>query len=583
MEKLSEKQKNSIYTNGKEVGIDKVGIFINKPENVSIYVSANKDPYPNYLAFKWDDDLGKAYGELSYKKQFFKMKIREKELEDLYSFLKSNENFKISAITGAAGSGKSGLVYNFCKAVEKEHKWSIYGVTYEALEDSANDDLLIRTEGIKDENILLVVDYVLVNAEKIGNWIRRLRRKCKDKTNLKVRILLIERANVEKEKKPYWYVKLIEKNKLDDICNFADFIKLERLSDEVLEDIFVSYVKEREGENDDGECVGAAYEIMGQIEENAKTPLFVKCIADAWMEDKNCRKKRWGREEILSYMVEKEDERIRHVLSTSTEAEDLMKILVFTMALSGISIGSNLPEYLKKGFDDLQKEFGSGKPNLSHLFIEFGKVDEKNMCLKLSYPDILQEFFCLEYLKRIYSDAFRPDFVNEFIEQVWKTDPKTFASFLYKLIEDFPDHEMVSGLEILQKPSNIEAETRVIYADVLREYTYWKQEEDKAFDEVIEIFRQLIQEAKCDQERNEIYEKFAVALFNMTVVWAGKEIDGLEECKYLEIMQDEIGPQYKDAYIEYIFANTFEIVKKVRDKKLAKELLCNSSFAVKSL
>lgn len=421
MEKHSEKQKNSIYTKGKDIEIDKVGTFVSNPENVNIYVLAKEVPYPNYTAFKWDDDLGKTYGELSYKKQFFKMKIREKELEDLYSFLKSNENFKISAITGAAGSGKSGLVYNFCKEVEKEHKWSIYGVTYEALEDSTNDDLLIRTEGIKDEKILLVVDYVLVNAEKIGNWIKRLRRRCQNKTNLKIRILLIERANVEKERKPYWYVKLIENNQLDGICDFEDFIKLEQLSDEVLKDIFVSYVKENGREEDDGECVGAAHEIIGQIEENAKTPLFVKCIADVWMEDKSCRKKRWGREEILSYMIEKEDARIRHVLSASKEREDLMKILVFTMALSGISVGSNLPEYLKTDFEELRKEFGSGKPNLSHLFIEFGKVDERNMCLKLLYPDILQEFFCLEYLKRIHFDAFNPDFVNEFIEQAWKT------------------------------------------------------------------------------------------------------------------------------------------------------------------
>lgn len=142
---------------------------------------------------------------------------------------------------------------------------------------------------------------------------------------------------------------------------------------------------------------------------------------------------------------------------------------------------------------------------------------------------------------------------------------------------------MVSCLKILQKPSNMGDETRVIYADVLREYTYWKKEEDETFEEVIEVFRRLLEEAGCDQARYEVYEKFAVALFNMTVAWAGKEIDDLKECKYLEIMQTEICTRYMDIYIEYIFANTFTIVKKVRNEKLTKELLYNSSFAVESL
>ena len=297
-----------------------------------------------------------------------------------------------------------------------------------------------------------------------------MRRICGDWINLKIRIILIERANVEKDKKPpYWYSIIIEKNGLEDVCDVSGFIKLRQLSDEILEELFVSHVQERIRESDIKECTKAAHKIIGQIEENAKTPLYVKCLADAWIEDKDCARRKWGREEILNYIVKKEDKRIREVLSTKERGENLLKILVFTMVLSRLRMDSELPEYLRKDFKELRAEFGSGQPNLSDLFMEFGEVEEENMCF----------------------GAFDDKFVKEFIEQAWTTAPKDFAAFLYKVIEDFSNHRMISSLVMLQKPSNIEDGTRVLYADVLREYTYWQDEEER-FEEIVKLFRQLI-------------------------------------------------------------------------------------------
>lgn len=554
-----EKQKNLMCLNEGIQKFDKVEYFINEPQNVNIYPPYRK-AYPNFTAFRWDYNLGKAYGELSYICQRFNKSIRKKEIEALYTFLESDSNFKIGAITGKAGSGKSGVIYNFCKKLEEQKEWSIYGVTNDALTDSVNDDFFIKIVEIGKEKILLVVDYVLVNAEKIGLWIRRLRRICGDWINLKIRIILIERANVEKDKKPpYWYSIIIEKNGLEDVCDVSGFIKLSQLSDEILEELFVSHVQERIRESDIKECTKAAHKIIGQIEENAKTPLYVKCLADAWIEDKDCARRKWGREEILNYIVKKEDKRIREVLSTKERGENLLKILVFTMVLSRLRMDSELPEYLRKDFKELRAEFGSGQPNLSDLFMEFGEVEEENMCLKLVYPDIIKELLCLEYLKNMYFGAFDDKFVKEFIEQAWTTAPKDFAAFLYKVIEDFSNHRMISSLVMLQKPSNIEDGTRVLYADVLREYTYWQDEEER-FEEIVKLFRQLINEAEHIQAKNEIYEKFAVTLFNMAEVWSRKGTLKQKGCIYLEIFKNEICVKNTDSYIDYIFENASAVV-----------------------
>lgn len=60
-----EKQKNLMCLNEGIQKFDKVEYFINEPQNVNIYPPYRK-AYPNFTAFRWDYNLGKAYGELSY-------------------------------------------------------------------------------------------------------------------------------------------------------------------------------------------------------------------------------------------------------------------------------------------------------------------------------------------------------------------------------------------------------------------------------------------------------------------------------------------------------------------------------------
>lgn len=116
----------------------------------------------------WYFDLGKSSGRFSYKNELISLIGRDAEIQWLYDFMHHKKNFFVSAITGRAGNGKSSLVYSFFKNKVNKDEWHVLGVSYECL-----DDTLIA-EIIENTHVLLVIDYVLVNAEKIGEWIKKL-------------------------------------------------------------------------------------------------------------------------------------------------------------------------------------------------------------------------------------------------------------------------------------------------------------------------------------------------------------------------------------------------------------------------
>ena len=196
----------------------------------------------------WGIEFGNAYRRFSYKNKMVSFMGREDEIQWLYNFLDSEEYFKISAITGRAGSGKSSLVYNFCNMQNVKEKWAIYGPDYEGIKglDYGGMKFFLEHDGQK-KHILVVFDYVLLNAKKIGGWIKKIylqAKKCK--SEFYIRILLVERTSVtEKGKKPFWYVSLVEENKLLDygLGDYSAFLQLPNLDKVYLKDIFFEYVK----------------------------------------------------------------------------------------------------------------------------------------------------------------------------------------------------------------------------------------------------------------------------------------------------------------------------------------------------
>lgn len=135
-------------------------------------------------------------------------------------FLGKEDKFKILIITGKAGTGKSRLVYyTLFKNEDVKKAWSVYGLNYDELQYFTYENICRLTgKKIVKKKILFVIDYVTINAEQIGKWIKSLYSSNKeDDQDICIRILLVERAQLGEGREPYWYIKLVKENRLDNL------------------------------------------------------------------------------------------------------------------------------------------------------------------------------------------------------------------------------------------------------------------------------------------------------------------------------------------------------------------------------
>lgn len=330
-----------------------------------------------------------------------------------------------------------------------------------------------------------------------------------------------------KERKPYWYMRLVEENKLEDfgLCDYRNHLQMHNLDDNDLQKIFVEYIKKNKNrymqihgvDVDVKLCEIEAKKIINKMEKECKTPLYVMYIADAWISDDNKKGRNWNKEETLEYVIRKEDERLKSFFEGNREKEAALKrITTFSVVLNGINLGKRCPKFLYREFELIREEFGYDNPNLRHLFNEIGEIEyTKDIAFKSALPEIVGEFYCLRYLSNIIDNSFDDSYVRQFIECAWAEDSRSFAGFLCRVIEDFPDHKLVNFNAILEMPDFCNLESKMLYADVLREYTFWNKEVLNYINTIINNFEKLFCKEKCKEIFIDIIEKYAIALFNM--------------------------------------------------------------------
>lgn len=506
---------------------------------------------------EWDEGLGKSNGRFSYKNELITLVGRDEEKQWLHNFLESDKRFIISAITGRAGNGKSSLVYSFCKNELNKDEWYVVSMPYTAI-----SDLLIKA--IKNKSkVLLVIDYVLAYAKEIGQWLRGLEKTVSNHS--KVRVLLIERAHVIEDRFPQWYNALVKDNDLEKNCDYKFFLKISDLKEGDLKKIFLKYIEKYGKKQDVIESKLVADQILRKIDYACKTPLFILFIAQAWLDDKNRNIRRWDRESLLTYIEKKEERRIEKLFGEEYVdcIDHLKRILVFAMMLSGIDIGEKLPNFLKDDLKEIRealKKKNKKRSPITNLFLDMGEYDKAKVCFRSALPEIVEEYYCLKYLKDL-DDDLQGDVITEIISCAWKENSRAFAGFLCRVIEDFSDHKMVSFEYILQLPDD-ETVNSVLYADVIREYTYWNHDVELYLEDVMAIFEKLLQMAR-DEEAKEIREKYAIALFNLQwniFTYANKEDEKMRysvliEEKLKKLVQEDSSIQEIYDYSQTVFDN----------------------------
>lgn len=501
---------------------------------------------------------------------------RIEELKSIKKFIESQGPIKIGAITGRGGIGKTRLMRTFIENNYSEMKdWRFILSNWQDLKYQGIE------EYIPNENIFIVFDYALAFVEEIGEWINRNYHILDlEKMSFKVRILILERADLKGDKIPYWYKKFISQKGIDNICDEKNFLHLENLSNDKLIKIANEFISNNETNVHDiiNSKLRGYLENANDVE---KTPLFLYYTIDAWISDTN-NIKHWNVEALRKYIRIKEQTRIYNIFGQkSVCSTSLESLLVFSMAVSGLELNERLPKFLKKDVKTVRRGIEINS-NIDEVLLEFKEANKKNWNISCdNFPEIIKELYCLEYLENLEKNL-KNRAVEKFIKKAWELSPENFMVFLCRIAEDFGDHNFATIKGIFRCPSNVTIEISLLYAEVLREITFWNGA--KFSDDIIIEFEKMISKiGKTD----DLIESYVISLFNMWVSEVETKYLVIKEKLYGNISIKEnfdINPNEiyeKKIYLFYI-SNRTEIVSelylKIKETKSKLVYKCDCKY-----
>jgi hypothetical protein len=262
--------------------IDTQNIYKSLPISFQDYINKRRD----YLY----EDIARPINKnpFYYRSEYINFEGRIDELDILRDFLADNHIIRITPVMGCGGSGKSRLVYEFAKECVEAGDWAV--AYLDSWSDFADKGLHKALDYSFSSNLLLIMDYVLANANAIGEWVRHLR-EYSSTINYKLRIIILEREVYSPEREdnpPLWYDQMIIKNKLKDTLSPRQVV-LDKMDNKLLIKIALNYIVQKEKKRYSDEVVFEAIiqPLIKTLDREHVRPIFVLYTADAWINNKN--------------------------------------------------------------------------------------------------------------------------------------------------------------------------------------------------------------------------------------------------------------------------------------------------------
>ena len=443
-----------------------------------------------------------------YNSNLFPFVGRNEELKLLREFCKNKDKLWW-AITGAGGSGKSRLAYEFEKEL-KNQQWHVYRLGHSDYDD------LEKISNSCCSNTLFVADYVQGHIEKIAKWLEKI---VDEKRSFIIKILLIERDSSNQNNNTPWYELLNlyanSPRKLKNVCYQENFLELKPLSDSDLKEIMRNYIeKYSHNEIDEDKLL----KVLENVDKDLKRPLYALFISDAWLNDDNLTK--WSRNEILDYMYDRENDyyhnRINNLLNNSPNKKInsiVDKIRTIATIYDDISIKNFKDKYLDI-YNDLNyliKNIGTVESTEDFLNT-IGLIE--NDLIKAIKPDLIGEYFICKQMEN------HANLSLLFIEN-WETEISVFE-VLIRMCYDYGDllnKNKAFIKKILSFNSNNE-ESLYLYSYLMISLTYHCAKNDD-----IEAYFNKINMLLENDMDEEIAVRLANSLFNLAVEQESDEIE----------------------------------------------------------
>ena len=433
---------------------------------------------------------------------------REYEQAQLQDFIRDDAKIRIWAVTGAAGVGKSKLIYDLCNTLDSDEEWKCYFVKCEKLPDPKNIE-----NGWVESNLLIGIDYADQDTERVGNFLNLLIY-LGGKSPNKIRILFISRAG--KDTRASWFGRIDDSfsGGLEQLVHNTDFLTLKGINienalkikkryfealnmntDRVTDSEFKNYIRKHLIDSD------------GKIE-----PLYVLIALELLYTKKNNGKHELGREGILQDSFKTMCKHWSKALAGEPNSDklvvDLMMLVTYATIVGQWSIYDEIPDFLNDYRERIVRRISESYIDKSGEWFTIiaGQSIYRNDTYQLPSitPDLIGEYYVLSkirlnrekwveiivdkieesnfFVKRVVEDFGENGPLFSLVIYILKkllvhcdADSDCYSKYLIPIFEDIPDNTwfcdyesiFVNYLETLAKKS-------VVWAELLAKKVYRK-------------------------------------------------------------------------------------------------------------
>ena len=467
-------------------------------------------------------DDGRAY---HYKNSRIGFYGREKELRYLDAFLENNAQFLYTVITGPGGIGKSKLLYHYVRVKRNDDSWKMLFPSRDIVKELCSH----HREFFYPKNLLIVVDYAGQYPEKIGNWMGKILGTRGN--SQKIRLVLLERPNPERNAKPGWYKKMVERRKelenylwnqqfheiglmdrdalmalMDDIAEQAH----KTLTDQNRQDIYERVCSFRNKEKDETSSptneAGSSHE-----KEQGGSPLYTILTTDSFLNGLSLPS--LDSNKLIKYVLDRDREYWKFIICGDNDNlyGSFTEMLVYATATGGWDF-TDLGKPLIKDAELLQEISNRGKTAVWEKFSQtVQENDEGNLVLKPLEPDLIGEYFVLSFLQ----DQMANKRYQGRIRLFWDK-PVYYTYFLARCVDSYLSQqefqELLYGKKTVFWLSDGNEQAAYLSAGLMVNLTV--AQDVIAGAESVEQLRKLSQEEYVGNE--EIALAYAVGLFNLS-------------------------------------------------------------------
>lgn len=556
------KNKSSIMDRARELG-DTLGIraiFYPKGQHESVRIILEKlleeidsKTYQTLDYCASALPLESSSTSFSYKAGITDFLGREAEIEQLRAFcLGSDDAFRWWAVTAPGGAGKSRLVYELKKEMEKE-SWN---VPWPQILDE-NSLLTINTT---EANTLVIVDYVQAYAQQVGQWMEHL---AGQKRAYPIRILLLERDGSSLSDSSWGSVlqeKMGRANYVQSFCWKQEFLQLSPLQNEYLLEVMRQYARSQ-GKTLCSPQDKNLLDALKRIDPDLHRPLYALFITDAWANGDE--PEQWSREQILQYVLQREQGYFQQKCNSLLRSNVRLQAILQEIRVAATIWGDLTLEQLQIEYPDLWYRFQRQVENVDRveseedLLRQLGLYDGK--MISALRPDLVGEYFVLTYIKK-KTDKIHLLFLND-----WGEKQKILQFSLRILLDYMKEAEPVDifweyFFQFDTKRIQYHYAYTMMLVNIIVDSSMW-------YKQAGDILEQKYEQSKKDIRMSRIYARSLVNLSaKQSVKEAAKSVEKLEQLSREYEGDKEVALRYAEGLVNLSNKQPVEEVKKNVEK-----------------